>query len=1087
MKLIVAKWFVVLVGWFVLSAGVLQAQQTIVIDSLSNSSFCQNEEVTVYYSVTGGYNGGNEFTAQLSDETGSFASPTIIGSVTSITSGSIIDSIPNLTLTGTQYRVRLVSSSPAVTSADNGADLSISGSAIDPATFGSNSWNVYAYNIDMYTNVYANFDFSNYRGMYVDTNLSFNSSDYWGMTSNPSAASGYVGCSITNDRHIVQYKREGFPCAYYTVNLAGPGNSAGFDDAAVLYIDGVVVWSNTGCCQAISNVWSGYLGASSQVEFIWSENGGNSYGRITFDDTAPSGSLSPDVTICAGSSTTLKTSGADSYDWSFNSAHLVAPLTNDSVVCSPPGGTGSGVETYVVAKTDVATSCTLYDSIKVTINPLPSTSVTPTSDSHCASGTTAATASGANTYTWSPSTGVSVLSASGHEVTLTPPSTTTYKVYGSNNCATDSAEVTITIIVPAGDTSVFGTNEWNVYVFEGNNFNTYMGSYVDTDLSFDTDTKWNRNGTPSSAPGYSGCTVSTNQHSYTHKRKGFPCGYYQIDMPHHDDAVVLRVDGSTVFSQNSWSQNVAKFDVWSGYLDTDSEVELTIREYGGASNAALTFNYIFGPDNSANQTVWNGNVSSDWSNAANWCNSLPSTTISAYIPSGRPNSPQISGSATVNDLVITAGTSLSISGSNQLEVSGDWQNDGTFTANNSTVIFVGNNTDTIKGAGTNTFYNLQLNSDLSMNELWLQNDITVTNNLNLLSGIIQTNGNTLNLSNGATVSNASNSSFVAGPVQKTGNSAFTFPTGKGTFYCPITITAPANASDAFTAEYFANSPDSASPSAYSRSSMASGLNTISDVEYWILDRTAGTASVSVTLSWNGNSGVSNLGDLAVTRWNGSEWADHGNGGTTGNGSAGTLTSSAAITNFSPFTLASTTNSNTLPILLGDFTARVQQEEQVHLAWQTLTEINNDYFTLERSPNGINWEILTDVDGAGTSNKRLQYNHFDQQPLTGRSYYRLKQTDYNGDYSYSAPEMVYLGDEPASLSVYPNPAENRLTLTGSIAINQPIKIIDPMGRNLSESVTEISRNDQSLSLDVSALKAGVYVLQVGQESVAFVKR
>jgi hypothetical protein len=144
------------------------------------------------------------------------------------------------------------------------------------------------------------------------------------------------------------------------------------------------------------------------------------------------------------------------------------------------------------------------------------------------------------------------------------------------------------------------------------------------------------------------------------------------------------------------------------------------------------------------------------------------------------------------------------------------------------------------------------------------------------------------------------------------------------------------------------------------------IDHLSDCEYWIIDRTNGASNVNVTLSWDTTScGVTNLTDLKVARWDGSQWRDHGNGGTTGGLSSGTVISSSAITSFSPFTLASSTTANPLPITLLRFNA-LQTKNEVTTSWATSTEINNNFFTIERSTDIANWEEIATIKGAGNS-------------------------------------------------------------------------------------------------------------------------
>ena len=91
----------------------------------------------------------------------------------------------------------------------------------------------------------------------------------------------------------------------------------------------------------------------------------------------------------------------------------------------------------------------------------------------------------------------------------------------------------------------------------------------------------------------------------------------------------------------------------------------------------------------------------------------------------------------------------------------------------------------------------------------------------------------------------------------------------------------------------------------------------------------------------------------------------------------------------------------LPIELLSFTPDVKPD-RVLLNWITGTEINNDYFTLERSRDMYGWEVLGFVSGAGNSSLPLSYSFSDLRPLDGLAYYRLKQTDFDGKFKYYGP-------------------------------------------------------------------------------------
>jgi hypothetical protein len=136
-----------------------------------------------------------------------------------------------------------------------------------------------------------------------------------------------------------------------------------------------------------------------------------------------------------------------------------------------------------------------------------------------------------------------------------------------------------------------------------------------------------------------------------------------------------------------------------------------------------------------------------------------------------------------------------------------------------------------------------------------------------------------------------------------------------------------------------------------------------------------------------------------------------------------FSSVAAITNNRRFTLATINKLTTpLPIDLVSFEANANGD-QVDLKWITASEINNDFFTIERSVDAKEWEEVLFVSGAGNSNQTINYFDSDYEPLTDISYYRLKQTDFNGQSSYSNIVPVkFIKDYVAggNINLFPNP-------------------------------------------------------------------
>jgi hypothetical protein len=98
-----------------------------------------------------------------------------------------------------------------------------------------------------------------------------------------------------------------------------------------------------------------------------------------------------------------------------------------------------------------------------------------------------------------------------------------------------------------------------------------------------------------------------------------------------------------------------------------------------------------------------------------------------------------------------------------------------------------------------------------------------------------------------------------------------------------------------------------------------------------------------------------------------------------------------------------------------FTAEAANEV-INLNWATAAEINNDFFTIERSIDGSNWEIVDFLTGAGNANYMIEYSFTDANPYQGVSYYRLKQTDFDGKFEYFAPVAVNMTKSAGSSEI-----------------------------------------------------------------------
>lgn len=175
----------------------------------------------------------------------------------------------------------------------------------------------------------------------------------------------------------------------------------------------------------------------------------------------------------------------------------------------------------------------------------------------------------------------------------------------------------------------------------------------------------------------------------------------------------------------------------------------------------------------------------------------------------------------------------------------------------------------------------------------------------------------------------------------------------------------------------------------------------------------------------------------------------------------------------------------LPIKLSKFDV-FEYKSSVYLNWITETEVNNDYFTIERSTDLKNYEIIEVVKGNGNSNTKINYNIVDKNPKIGTSYYRLKQTDYDGNFEYFEPVAVTIKNKLEDVVVYPNPVTGNsfLTFNSTQETTQTISIYDIASRVVYEKQYAVKRGENKLMLETTNLTKGMYFVRLadGAEGV-----
>ncbi len=158
----------------------------------------------------------------------------------------------------------------------------------------------------------------------------------------------------------------------------------------------------------------------------------------------------------------------------------------------------------------------------------------------------------------------------------------------------------------------------------------------------------------------------------------------------------------------------------------------------------------------------------------------------------------------------------------------------------------------------------------------------------------------------------------------------------------------------------------------------------------------------------------------------------------------------------------------LPITLLSFDAYCA-DNIVYLKWRTAAEKNNDYFIVERAKDGVIWEHVVNVKGAGTSNQPLSYEAADENPYSGISYYRLKQVDYSGNYSFFPKVAVECATKKEGFDVYPNPTTVSFTIVSEDG--EEYVIMDVTGH----ITTQFRMEGDKKEMEVHGLK-GIYFIR-----------
>jgi len=506
---------------------------------------------------------------------------------------------------------------------------------------------------------------------------------------------------------------------------------------------------------------------------------------------------------------------------------------------------------------------------------------------------------------------------------------------------------------------------------------------------------------------------------------------------------------------------------------------------------------------------WKG-TTNNWGTATNWCsNSVPINTTDVVIspfPSGSGLFMPVIASGTnavTRSLTINSGASVTVNSGGTLSLSGDFTNNGTFTDNSSVasgVSFVGTGAQTIAGSTANVFKNLTLNNSSGLNPAIsvTTNNVTVSNNLVLTAGVTNLNGYTITL--GTAAGSTGTLAYTAGRFYG-GNIERWFPTTTAIVIPALAGLFPIGTSLDYRPIYFGTAGFSpgggtikvrhtGSPGATAVAPTFidnGGTVAIRSNSFWTVTTAngIGTGTHAIRTEGTGFGTVGNVNDLRITRVNtifpGSDGAH-----------AGSLTNPQV--NRTGLTTANLSNNfywgsinavqTPLPVSLL-FLNGQSANNRIELSWSTASELNNDFFTVERLNEDDTFDQIAFQKGSGTVNEARSYQAYDFSPQAGKNYYRLKQTDFDGQFSYSKIIMVDFTETGNAVNIYPNPV-NQESLT--IEIKQltsgqqvPLQIRSMLGvRTFSASYTADSTGRIQVNIPVDQWSQGLYLVQIGTE-------
>ncbi|PSR03792.1 MAG: hypothetical protein BRD50_05180, partial [Bacteroidetes bacterium SW_11_45_7] len=401
----------------------------------------------------------------------------------------------------------------------------------------------------------------------------------------------------------------------------------------------------------------------------------------------------------------------------------------------------------------------------------------------------------------------------------------------------------------------------------------------------------------------------------------------------------------------------------------------------------------------------------------------------------------------------------------------------------------------ITGSDEIKVYNLMIdNSRSSFPQIVLDANVEVSNELALTDGNVKTGEDTLSLTNtdASGLTNYSAQSHIVGYFKRhitSNTSEYVFPVGEGedSAYYQAAIVNRGMTSVNHIVVKFMPKLKRHSDSLINVANGEFTYKRLCNEGMWLIEpdqQPAATETYDLKLWIDNISGLKNNLFGIMKRPKGGSASDWRQAGTlTSPGGKGRQVEDGyALAKFcTSFSEAGTGDGDgtSQPIELIHFNAELN-DGKVDLNWTTATEINNDYFTIQRSTNGTDWHDLQRVEGAGNSSSKQTYHAVDHHPQEGVSYYRIKQTDFNGEFSHTGIETVnYKNAIDESLTIYPNPNRGvfSIKIRSGASLSQ-MKLFNIKGDIVYQKQLDSSKGHYKNRFNFEAkLSQGMYFLRI----------